>query len=185
MPEHRLDTAPSSAVMIERAGRFFFYQPETGVVASGASLEGAFEDFSRKRTLHAEEVALAGILIERAPAAVEGGPLRRDLKGELVLFLAKFCVVIVVLAVAAVIVVSAISGAAQKIVATLAPLGAISMRDAADKAELMARDIREMPPERKDALRRSIAVISREVEPYVEAWRNPATAAGTPGSPKP
>ena len=40
MSASHLANAPSTAIMVERKGKFFFYQPELGVIASGAAGSG-------------------------------------------------------------------------------------------------------------------------------------------------
>ena len=49
----------------------------------------------------------------------------------------------------------------------------LSMADIADKAAEIARDVSGMPEDKKETLRRSVGVLSRELGPVIDAWRNP------------
>jgi hypothetical protein len=51
--------------------------------------------------------------------------------------------------------------------------GGVSMVDIANKAAEIVRDVQAMPPDRKESLRQSIGILSREAAPIVDAWRNP------------
>jgi hypothetical protein len=176
---------PPSAVLVERNGKFFFYDPDVGVIASGGTVESAFAQFTRARSEHLEQVEQAGIPVVTAPseAAEANLSLRHDMWGELKIFLAKAAIVLVVLVVAGLVAAQAVGGAADKLAGALAPLGSISMVDIANKAEMIVKDVQAMPAERKEALRRSLAILSREADPIAEAWRNPASVEPSAGQP--
>ena len=173
---------PHSVVLIERAGSFFFYQPEIGVIASGNTVEGALDRFKQARSAHLDEVERAGISFHSETPAGEGLSVRHDMAAELKLFLAKTAIVLSIIVIVGYAVVSGIGGAAEKLAAVFAPVGSLSMADVANKADVVAQDIQALPQERKDSLRKSIAIISRETEPMVEAWRNPGPPSAPPAN---
>jgi hypothetical protein len=182
MSEKPSEKDSPSVVLIERAGNFFFYQPESGVIASGGTVEDAFEKFSQARRAHLDEVQRAGIAFHSEAPAGEGLAVRHDLAAELKLFLAKAVIVLLIVVGAGYAAVSGMAGAADKLVAAFAPLGSLSMVDVANKAEIIARDVQALSQERKETLRQSIAILSREAEPMVEAWRNPGPQSSPPAN---
>lgn len=184
MPEIRPDQLPASTVLLAKGGRFFVYEPGIGVIASGNSVEGAYEKFSNVRHEHLAEVERAGLTAVRPIAK----PFRPSVGRELAVFLAKVCIVLLVLAAIAIPCVLTLARALEQTVAGissgLASTGSISLKDVVQKAADIAKDARDLPPEKKEALRRSIEAISREVEPFVDAWRNPTGPSNVPaGSP--
>jgi hypothetical protein len=176
---------PASTILVERNGKFFFYEPDHGVIASGSTVDSAFDQFTRTWNARFEQAEQAGIPIEVGRARTLGDKVavRSDIVGELKIFLAKIAIVLVILAVVGLLAVKAVGGVAEKLASALAPLGSISMVDIANKAEIIVKDVQAMPPERKDALRRSLAILSREVEPLAEAWRNPSPETPAPDRP--
>src|SRR4051812_47738858 len=100
MSDKGLDASPNSAVLVERNGRFFIYEPRLGVIASDESVEKAYGKFIDARRGHAEEIARAGLtagspgLSPPAMSALAG----RSTASELRLFVAKTCIVLLIVA---------------------------------------------------------------------------------------
>ena len=59
------------------------------------------------------------------------------------------------------------------VVEAIKPLGSLSIAHLVDKVGLIAKDFHTLPDEKKDALRRNVGNLSRELSSYGEAWRNP------------
>ena len=171
-------------VVVERDGRFFAYEAGLTLIGSGSTFGAAYANFLTAKRSYYEELEKAGLEV----VAIAPQPKRemavRGVLAELGLFLAKASIVLVLIA--------GLSGAAvasvlqlmgrlgpEIVMATnvvseaLKPLANISMIDVANKMEVVVRDVQAMPEERKESLRRSIGILSREVAPIVEAWRNP------------
>jgi hypothetical protein len=183
MSERQLDRVQSATVMIEKAGRFFFYQPSLGVIASDAGIDSAYRRFLDARQHYLDEVTASGVAL--ASPIPEGGRsgnilARHDLTHELMLFLMKTGIVLLLVMVVVVVAATSVGGAlarlGDRLTAIAEPLNSISIVDVADKAAVIVKDIQAMPPERKESLKRSIGIISRELDPIAEAWRNPTPA---------
>ena len=180
MPEKRSDLQPFNAVLIEKGGRFYFFDPGLGTVASGGTVEQAYQKFAGLRVALAAEIEQAGLVVPAGPvrAAVAAGP---GFGRELGLFAAKFCLALVILAAVGVPVAAgvarAISNGLSQAVASIQP---ISLADISHKAAVIARDAENLSPEYKETLRRSIAVIKRELGPAIDAWSQPPDARPTP-----
>ena len=70
--------------------------------------------------------------------------------------------------------------AAASISSAIGGEGRLSLADVARKAEDIARDARNLPEEKKASLRQNIGAISRELAPFVDAWRNPPEVPANP-----
>jgi len=183
MPALRPSESSASGVLIERDGRFFVYEPTLGVIVSDDSAAKAYDKFTAARRAYLDDLQRAGLSLAAAPAAGgRAGPVAyRGVMAELGLFVAKACIVVVVFALLAVTAADqaarAVNRVAQNTVQSvnqaLAPLTTISLTDVVRKAADIARDAEDLPPERKESLRRSIAAISIETAPFREAWTNP------------
>lgn len=169
----RHDVAPSTAVLLERGGSFFVYEPNLGIIVSDETVEGAYRRFAGAKRALAEEAERAGLMMRRsvAPARLPARPRpiaagRRGVAAELTMFLAKIGIFFVV--------VGGIGAAVAMMVGPTAsnvkPLG---MADIADKAAEIARDISSLSPEKKELLRQSVGTVSRELDPVADAWRSP------------
>jgi hypothetical protein len=185
MPD--LEASSSSAVLVERNGQFFLYEPRLGVIASDQSIDRAYEKFvGAKRDLMAE-LARAGLTLGQgaaastawsgtpAPVVLAGRPMADELRQ----FLAKTVIVLVIIAACAGVVTIGVGRTISNLTAALAPLegiGRISLDDVAGKAQAIATDARDLPADRKEVLRRSIGELSRELGPLLDAWRNPPPA---------
>lgn len=178
----------ASIVLLARSGRFFVYEPGLGVIASAETVDGAYEKFDGIRRQHLEEVESAGLAARRSPS----GPSKQSIGRELGIFSAKVCIVLLVLAA---ILVPAISGMGRAIEQTantisnrLSSTGSLSLNDVVQKATDIAKDAQDLSPERKETLRQSLEVISRELRPFVDAWRNPpnppSVLQGNPSGPQ-
>jgi hypothetical protein len=171
MAEARQGSGEATAVLLERGGSFFVYEPNLGIIASDGTVEGAYRRFTGARLALAEEAERAGLTLRRSfvparlplrPAqAVPGG--HRSVVAELSLFVAKLGIFLLIVGGIG-LVVAATVGSGGK------PLG---MADVADKAAEIARDVSSLPPEKKELLRQSVGVVSRELGPVFDAWRNP------------
>lgn len=171
---------PSSAILLERQGRFFFYQPGLGVIASGESVGAAYERFAGARSSYLAEAERAG-LTTVPPTAATGsfvGPTgttvaRPDMLRQLALFGIKTVIVLAIIGVVAQVVANSIGGAIDRASQALARLEPISIQDVGDKTAEIVRDFKQLPENRRDAFLQNIGILSRTLEPYVEAWRNP------------
>ena len=97
MSQPGLDTSPSGAVLVEKNGRFFVYEPSLGVIASDESVDRAYEKFVGAKREFVVEIARAGLaVVAPAPAASTAPVLAsRPLVDEVRLFLVKTCIVLV------------------------------------------------------------------------------------------
>lgn len=186
----RANGLSSQTVLIENHGKFFVYQPASGVIASGDSVTIAYQKFMDAQRVFLDNVQEAGLtpaIQESAgPVAVAGiGPtgvaVHRSAIAELGLFAAKFGLVLVILGGAAVVAVGAIEnavgGAAQGISRAMAGLGSLTLSDVVAKSDEVVRDFKSVPDERKQDFRKNVGEISRQLSPIIEAWRNPTDAA--------
>jgi hypothetical protein len=169
-----------SAILIEREGRFFFYQPGLGVVASGDTIAAAHRKFADARDELLEEARRAQLEIGQPAAAMAPAPMgaavavmpSSSIAHELTIFLAKLCMVLVVIGVIGGIAASAIEKQVGQLSANMAA-SQLSLGTIVQKSEEIVRDVRATPVESKEALRRNIAVIARSLAPFTDAWRNP------------
>lgn len=193
MQETRWDQSSSAAVVLEKNGRFFAYQPGLALISSADTVEAAYRKFSEARRSFLEDAKQAGLGVDSAavapPAKHERLVVSRDgLAAELGLFLAKTCIVLLVVGGLGAVAAAAAIRAAGSLTGSLAPeiaratsgaseffksFSSISMVDIANKAAVIVQDVQAMPEYRKESLRQSVGILSREAAPIVEAWRNP------------
>jgi hypothetical protein len=171
--ETQPDRPLPTVVLLERNGRYFVYEPGLALISSDGDIKVAYEKFAAARHSYFEDIGRAGLTFNASSLATPGtskaqSTVGRSFRGELALFAAKLCVVLVFIAVIG----ASLGIVVQQLAAANSAQGGLSMVDIANKAEVIAKDVQAMPQERKDALRRSIGVLSRELEPIVEAWRN-------------
>ncbi len=182
---------PYTAVLIEREGRFFFYEPGLGVIASAENVDQAYNRFVEARENFVTEIEQAGLSSARVD--VQQPQSTRSIGGELKIFMVKTTVVVMVIAIMAATlglgIGHAVDRLSQSIGAIVAPLTSVSISDVSLKAAEIARDVREMPDGNKDLLIRSVGYLSREAEPVIAAWRNPpppgAASEKSTGAPLP
>lgn len=168
MSEGRTEPSPVRVVLLEKDGRYFFYEPGLAVIGSGENVAEAYSKFIGARHGYVTEAEQAGL----APgASFPGVPQPRGFGAELGLFTVKACVVFI-------FIVGALAVAMR-------PLTTISMYDVADKIWVIAKDLRELSSERKETLRQNIGEISHEIAPYVEAWRSPGEIPAPAATAKP
>jgi hypothetical protein len=182
MSDGRYENMP--AVVREKGGRFFFYQPDLAVIASDTSLEGAYKRFLETKREYLAEIEQSGVslVLPTAQAAVAGDmSVRHDIGSELKLFLMKTAIVLLLIVAIGGLGVAGIAGAVDRLGATIAavvgPLGSVSILDVESKAAVIVKDVQAMPAERKESLKKSIGTLSREIDPLVDAWRNPPPAS--------
>jgi hypothetical protein len=194
--ETRSDQSSFTAVLLERDGKFYFYQPGLAVIASGESVEGAYQKFLGARRNFIQEVENAGLSAgtgqPSTPTLPQPLKIRRarsnGIVRELGLFLAKMCIVLLIMAaigaVAAVEVkrstarlvastrlfVHALTSGQSSLLSGIKSQTKISLVDILSKA---AQHAQAMPEDRKEELRQSVGILSREAEPLIEAWRKP------------
>lgn len=171
----RQEGGEATAVLLERDGSFFVYEPNLGIIASDGTVEGAYARFTGAKHALAAEAERAGLTLRRSfvpprlparPAQVSAGQVvagQRGVVAELTLFVVKLGIFFLIVGGIG-LVVAMKGGSGGK------PLG---MADVADKAAEIARDVSNLPPEKKELLRQSVGVVSRELGPVVDAWRNP------------
>jgi hypothetical protein len=171
--EAHSDRSFATAVLLENGGRFYFYQPGLALIASDQSLTSAYRKFVGIRHAFIEEAERFGWVGHRSPPRVPAGELERPpargAAAELAMFVAKVAIVLLLVAglgaAAAIGMKNAVGG------------GGVSMVDIANKAAEIVRDVQAMPSDRKESLRQSIGILSREAAPVVDAWRNPPPLA--------
>lgn len=167
----------SSAVLLENAGRYFFYQPEIGIIASDDTVEAAYATFTAARQKYYAEMAEAGLDVPVRPEVVAQRRIFGSLGRELGLFFARIAVVIIVVATlgfgVALGVRSGVDRLTDMIAFQIDTQKPISMKDVVKKAEDVARDMRDLTDKQKETLRQSVGTISRELAPAFDAWRNP------------
>ncbi|UYN97341.1 MAG: hypothetical protein KIT25_10565 [Enhydrobacter sp.] len=180
--------APSATVLLERDGEYFVYEPGLALVASGDTVESAYRSFSEGKKALFENARRAGLTTgEASVASAAGFVAGRGFFGELGLFLTKTCIVLLIIGgigvTAATALDKAISGLSAEVARVsagvadvLKGVGSISMVDIANKAAVIVQDVQAMPADRKESLRQSIGILSREATPIVEAWRSPPTS---------
>ena len=194
MSERGTGHSQLAAVLLEKGGKFYFYQPGTSVIASGDTIETAYGKFLDARHDFLTQVESAGLQVDAAgltvgepagPMTVEARIGRRGAFAELALFLAKTCIVLMIIGgITATVVVRAASGIAEAVDHALKPVSTISLADISHKAADIVKDAQSLTKEQRESLRLSIGTISREIEPYVEAWRNPPTATQPNSNPE-
>src|SRR5476651_212630 len=86
----------SSAVLLEKEGRFFIYQPEIGIIASDDDIERAYKKFAGVRQEYYREMAGAGLEIPQDPEVVARRRILGSIGRELGGFLARIAIVIIV-----------------------------------------------------------------------------------------
>ena len=164
------------------------------MIASSDSVTRAYEKFVEARREYTQNVARAGLTFGSRPVAnVQAAerPLLRQFALELGLFVVKTCIVFAIIGELAVVAGSRVTQAAEQLVRSVSPqvewMGKISLSDVAIRLGDVARDAQNMPPERKEILRQSIGILSREAEPWIDAWRNPppSDARTVPSAPGP
>jgi hypothetical protein len=167
----REEVGESTAVLLERGGSFFVYDPSLGIIASDGTVEGAYRRFTNAKRASVDDAERAGLALRRSVVALPLVPVRprrdtpgrRSVVGELSLFVAKLCISFLIV------------GGIGVVVAMTAGRGgkSLGMADIADKAGEIARDVSGLPPEKKELLRQSVGVVSRELGPVFDAWRGP------------
>src|SRR3954469_177814 len=102
------DQSEADVVLIEKNGRFFFFQPDIGVIASDEKVEGAYGRFLAARRTFLSEVAHAGLttrgggMVAAASGAGRGivpvaAPGDRGIAAELALFVVKLAILLPVI----------------------------------------------------------------------------------------
>jgi hypothetical protein len=180
--------------LVENGGRYYFLQPELGVIGSGATVSAAYEKFIATRQIYLSEIASAGLsgLLASSPAKTSaavfpGVPVatvaKDDFKHALKIFVAKFCIVLAVIGVVVAAAGQIVGSAVGRLTASLDGLQPISISDVDTKIADIVGDFRSLSPERKEALRQNIGAMSRELQPLADAWRTPPAASGSPTTP--
>jgi hypothetical protein len=72
---------------------------------------------------------------------------------------------------------SSLAGVAQSVSRVVGSLGPITLSDVVAKSDDIVRDLKTLPENRKEDLRRNVGEISRQLTPLVDTWRNPPTSA--------
>jgi hypothetical protein len=174
----------SQIVLLERDGRYFFYQPAVGLIASGDDVASAYQKFGHAQRLYLEDVQRAGLAIPTAHDVRQatGVAVHRSVASEIGLFAAKCGLVLVLVGGAGAFAVSAVqsslAGVAQGMSRGIAAIGSFTLSDVITKSDDIVRDINTLPENRKEDLRRNVGEISRQLTPFVETWRNPPASAG-------
>lgn len=112
MPDKDPNRSQAAAVLLERDGRFYCYQPGLSLIASGDTVDSAYKKFADVRDTFFAEVYHAGlteqVVLAARTAAVTGPPARpvrgaavsvvgRSVVGELTMFLVKTLMVLLIL----------------------------------------------------------------------------------------
>jgi hypothetical protein len=177
VPETETNRLPFTAILLERDGRFFLYEPGLGVISSAESVEGAYEKFADARRAYVAEVERAGLTAEKPARRSSAVAVGQSASRELTLFAGKVGIVLLVIAAIGTPVVVSLSRSIGQVAAAVseivAPLKSISLADVSRKAADIARDAQDLSADKKETLRQSVGVISREAAPIIDAWRNP------------
>ena len=180
----RTNDLEAEVVLIEKNGRFFVFQPDIGVIASDEKLEGAYGKFLEARRVFLSEVAHAGLTAGgRSPTtgAARGtpeivavtSPGDRGIAAELALFFVKLCIVVAIIGgIGGMAGSRAASGIASALEQVKMPKE-LSFEDVVRKVAYIAKDIQSLPKEEKETLVQSVGAISRDLDPVLDAWRNP------------
>jgi hypothetical protein len=67
----RQEVAPSTAVLLERGGSFFVYEPNLGIIASDETVEGAYRRFTGAKNALTEDAERAGLMLRRSVASAQ------------------------------------------------------------------------------------------------------------------
>jgi hypothetical protein len=174
----RTDDSGRSVTLVEKNGRFFFFQPGVGVIASDESIENAYQKFLGARDAFWHEVEQAGLTVGSSQRAAEAQPVLaatgRSVPAELGLFVAKLGIAVGLIgAVGGVVVTRAAGGVVAAVDRIVGPMTSVSMADVSRKAADVVKDMRSLTDQERETLRQSVGTISREIAPMVDAWRNP------------
>ena len=183
MSQHASDQK-ISVNLLESNGRIYFFQPDIGVIASGDNVENAYQKFLGARRAFWNELEGAGLTGGAATAGVAASAVPREIKlpapggrgvpAELGLFIVKsFIALAIIGSVAGFVVTHTVDRITMAVDQAAGSVKPISLADVTRKAADIVKDIKSLSPEDKEALRRNIGTISRELEPIVDAWRNP------------
>jgi hypothetical protein len=186
MSQQSTDRSGSAVNLLERNGRFFFFQPDIGVIASDNGIAGAYEKFLSARHAFWYEADAAGLTaggrgMVAGPDPTAGPPgnavsMRRSrgVTTELGIFVVKLLIALTLFAgIAGVIITRAAEGVTGAIDRAVGPSKSISLADVSRKAADIVKDMQSLTKEEKESLRQSVGAISRELDPFVDAWRNP------------
>lgn len=186
------DQTPVGIVLLERDGEYFFHEPGTTLIGSGDSVEHAYMRFMANRQDYVAASQRAGLSSgleggARTPPSL-GNTYGRSRWSELGMFVAKAVIVLVViagsLAAALAPLANSVGGLGERMAMALRPVTGLSMNDVVDKSAIIAKDFRSLPDDRKEAFRRNLGEIAREIRPYVDAWREVEAATPSPPAPE-
>jgi hypothetical protein len=181
--ETRPENPPVKAILLLKDGKYFVYEPGIGVIASDENVEVAYARFNDARHEYVTQAEQAG-LASGVSSGATSFTLQQSVWRELSLFVAKVCIVLAIVSIvtlpAIIMLGRSIDQAATNVAGALSGGGNLSLADVVRKAEDIARDARNLPEDRKVSLRQSIGAISREVAPFVDAWRNPPEGPANP-----
>jgi len=186
MPQRSTGQSEPAVNMVEKNGRFFFFQPDIGVIASDDAIEGAYEKFLGARRAFWCELHAAGLtagdrgMVARldptiaSPRNAVSVPKSRGLTTELGIFVAKLLIALALFAgIGGIVIGRTAEGVTGAIDRAIGSSKSISLADVSRKAADIVKDMQSLTREEKESLRQSMAVISRELDPIVDAWRNP------------
>lgn len=175
-----------TALLQERNGKFFIYQPEFGIIAVGESITAAHEKYLSLKRDFLTEIEHAGLQdLLPSPVTLTGGhspagSRRGTLSAELRLFIAKTSIVLAIMGLIGVTLVIStkrpidrLIASATDIVRTAHSLEHISAIDIVNK---IAQHAQAVPPARKEKLRQDIETLSREAAPLISSWQKPSPA---------
>lgn len=174
---------PYRVILSEKNGKFYFYQPELNLIASGDTVAVAYENFRDVRLEFLHEIERAGLENELpTPRArrVKGTP--RDgqpIVRELGMFIVKTAIVLVIVAVIGIAGMFAAERSVGRLTARLDAgafknlFGGVQHASLVDFINKAAVHAEAMPPARKEQLRESVGILAREAKPIVEAIEAP------------
>ena len=174
---------PYRAILSEKNGKFYFYQPELTLVASGDTVAAAYENFRDVRLEFLHEIERAGLESElptaRSRRVTNTPPSSgRGIISELSVFAVKTVIVLVIVAVIGAAGMLAAERAVGRMTARFDTSGLkhASLVDFINKAAVHAE---AMPAARKEQLRQSVAILAREAKPLVQALEAPFETPAT------
>jgi len=181
MSQRTSERSEATTNLLERDGRFFFFQPDIGVIVSDEDIDKAYAKFVEARRAFLHEAERAGLTPGGSATFAQTGSATgvrtaagRSLGVELGLFVAKLVIALVLIGAIGGAVISRAAGTvAAAIDQAIGPSKSISLADITRKAADIVKDIQSLTKEEKESLRQSVGAISRELGPIADAWRNP------------
>ncbi len=175
---------PYRAILSEKNGQFYIYQPELNIIATGETLASAYDKFCSIRLDFLHEIERAG-LEDELPQVRPVRGARTSMRGtgggavaaagNLSMFIVKLAIVVGLFAFVGVVGLFALERVVTNGVARIN--NGTAHASLVDLTNNAARHAQAMPADRKDQLRDSVGILAREAKPILDALE--AGLAGT------